>query len=291
MAALSAVSHTQGAFLRVDDFETMALGNVNAQNGWRAQGASSVVTTDPVDLENQVLAVTTDSTLLSKRLTILDSTVRMLFLRFRFKEQLNLSFGLSSSQFPDQFGDFQAELSLRNSWSELIVLDDDKYDVLADLEPGNWYNAWILIDNASDTYKIYLNGVVGGPAVESDLLDAEGQTAFAFRGGSAGDLLSFFIKTGSGNSKNSGPFYLDDIYIENTPALNLRNPTALEGDPCEGDFEPNGEVNAADLAVFAEAFGRMDSTGGSPADFDLDRDVDGVDFAAFAADISRSDCL
>lgn len=61
---------------------------------------------------------------------------------------------------------------------------------------------------------------------------------------------------------------------------------------CEGDFEPDADVDGIDLAVFADAFG---SVSGGPnynpdADFDGDGYVDESDLAVFAADFGRTDC-
>ncbi len=64
------------------------------------------------------------------------------------------------------------------------------------------------------------------------------------------------------------------------------------GDPCEGDFNADGEVNNADLAIFAADFGRTNclSLPGCEGDFNLDMDVDGSDLTVFAADFGRTDC-
>jgi hypothetical protein len=64
------------------------------------------------------------------------------------------------------------------------------------------------------------------------------------------------------------------------------------GDICEGDFEPEGDVDGSDLAVFAADFGRTDCGVPTtcPGDFDNDGDVDGSDLAIFAADFGRTDC-
>jgi hypothetical protein len=61
---------------------------------------------------------------------------------------------------------------------------------------------------------------------------------------------------------------------------------------CEGDFEPDGDVDGSDLAVFAADFGRTDCDTGPlcEGDFDNDSDVDGSDLAVFAADFGRTDC-
>jgi hypothetical protein len=61
---------------------------------------------------------------------------------------------------------------------------------------------------------------------------------------------------------------------------------------CEGDFEPDGDVDGSDLAVFAADFGRTDCDTGPlcEGDFDNDNDIDGSDLAVFAADFGRTDC-
>ena len=61
---------------------------------------------------------------------------------------------------------------------------------------------------------------------------------------------------------------------------------------CEGDFEPDGDVDGSDLAVFAADVGRSDCDIGDPCegDFDNNNDVDGSDLAVFAADFGRTDC-
>lgn len=60
-------------------------------------------------------------------------------------------------------------------------------------------------------------------------------------------------------------------------------------EPCEGDFDDNGEVDGSDLAVFAADFGRTGCSIDCEGGFD-DNDVDGSDLVTFAADIDRTDC-
>jgi hypothetical protein len=62
---------------------------------------------------------------------------------------------------------------------------------------------------------------------------------------------------------------------------------------CEGDFEPDGDVDGSDLAVFAADFGRTncDTEPICAGNFDNDNDVDVFDFAVFTTDFGRSDCI
>lgn len=64
----------------------------------------------------------------------------------------------------------------------------------------------------------------------------------------------------------------------------------IKTDTCLGDYEPDGDVDGSDLAVFAADFGKTDCSGDCEGDFDGDNDVDGSDLAVFAADFGRTDC-
>lgn len=63
-------------------------------------------------------------------------------------------------------------------------------------------------------------------------------------------------------------------------------------DYCEGDFDRDGDVDEADLDVFAADFGRDDCfyTGDCEGDFDYDGDQDGRDLSVLAEDYGRKDC-
>ena len=285
------VAPVQAAFVLIDNFERLSPGSIDGQNDWRAPGDSGTVWFDPVDANNQVLAVTTESNYLSKSAPIRNGTVRMLFLRFRIANQLNFSFGMSYAGVPDQFGDFASELGLRNSNNELRVNNDGTYDVLVDLLPDTWYNVWMQVDNDADTTTVWLNDIPGARAVETDILaNGEDATVFIFRSGStAYDLRTFFIKTGGGNSRNSGPLYIDDLYLENTDALNHGNPTV-----CEGDFDEDGDVDGLDLLHIAAHLSRTDA--GSIRDTDIEQydvldELDEIDLANFAANYGRTGCV
>lgn len=224
-AVLFAATASQAEFVLIEDFDMLVPGNISGQNDWHAAGTASQVVIDPADGLNQVLAVTAESTIIYKNVLIANNTVRMLFFRFRFDSQLSCSYGMSDSSAPDQFGDFEVELSLTNASSELRINNDGQYDALTVLQPGVWYNCWMLIDNINDRTRVWLHDRDGEWASEGDLLYSGTLSAFIFRDGAAGDLRNYYIKTGSGNSENSGPLYIDDIHLETTAAVNFYNPT------------------------------------------------------------------
>jgi hypothetical protein len=61
---------------------------------------------------------------------------------------------------------------------------------------------------------------------------------------------------------------------------------------CEGDFEPDGDVDGTDALMFKADFFRNDCNTNPPCngDFNCDGDVDGTDALMFKADFFRSDC-
>ncbi len=227
------VVSAQAAFQVVENFDSLTLGDIDEQNGWVATPGSGEVVSNPADGGNQALKVNTESGALRKEASVVQSTTRMLFLRFRFEGHGEFSFGLSHLLNPFQYSDFGPELGMasatandpNNEFRVANGLTARIYDVLETLEPGTWYNTWVLINNTSNTYKVWMNSVPGGHAQASDQLKNNATaTLFGFRTPTGKGLINFFIKTGGGNSPVDGRFYLDDIYIEDSDGTNLNNP-------------------------------------------------------------------
>jgi hypothetical protein len=61
---------------------------------------------------------------------------------------------------------------------------------------------------------------------------------------------------------------------------------------CEGDFEPDGDVDGTDAVNFKTDFFRKDCAAPTPCkgDFECDGDVDGTDAVKFKVDFFRKDC-
>ena len=265
-------SPARAEFILVTDFDNLVPGPIDDQDGWVAQHQTSIVTADPADPGNLVLAVTTDSTYLHREAIILDGAVRMMFFRFRLGSQQNFSVGMSDSSSPSQFNHFDVEIGMSASTNELRINDDGMYDVLTELDASTWYNCWLLINNVGDVTDVYLHARDGEAAVGDDQLDSEGQTSFVFRKGSAGNLIRYYIKTGGGSGP-SGPLYLDDIHIENTNSLNLTNPAGVP--PCPADINGDHLVNVLDLLALLGAWGPCGTQ--CPEDINGDGVVDVLD--------------
>lgn len=275
------------AYLMVEDFEGLSPGPIGGQETWYSTAGSGSVVADPDDAANQVLAVTTNSAVLRRELLLPAGQTRMLFLRFRFAGQQNYSFGLSRSATPSLFTDFSPEVNMSNAVNDLRIRDDNQYEELATLATDTGYNLWLLIDNALDETQLYLTAAPGSDASLDDQLESDGQMVFDFRTGSAGDLRSFYIKTGGGDSENSGPLYLDDLYLESVHALNLHNP--ITNPVMLGDMNGDGVFDAFDVADFELALVDIDAyTAAYPTldanvlgDFDASGGLDAFDVNSF----------
>jgi len=232
------VVNAQAAFQAVETFDSLNLADINGQNGWAASPGSGEVVLDPAGSSNQALKVLTESGTLYKAASVAQGATRMLFLRLRFEEHGQFSFGLSFASNPKEYIDFQAELGMgaattgdpNNDFRVANGLTTGIYDVLGTLTPGTWYNVWVLVNNDAQTYEVWLNSTPGGNATAGDQLsNSAAETLFGFRTAPGRDLQNFFIKTGGGSSPVDGRFYIDDIYLEDTGATNLGNPAGDEG--------------------------------------------------------------
>ncbi|HOK94757.1 MAG TPA: PEP-CTERM sorting domain-containing protein [Anaerohalosphaeraceae bacterium] len=127
------------------------------------------------------------------------------------------SFGLSDVAVPSTWGDFEAQVALING--QLNARNAGSIVPLGmSFTPGQWYNVWMVINNSTDTYDVYVTAA-GNATGLAPLADD-----FVFRNSGAGpvgnDLITFL--TLANTRADAQPFRIDDIYI--TPGVNLAIP-------------------------------------------------------------------
>jgi hypothetical protein len=249
----------QAGFTLIDNFESYSSGSpIHGQGDWQAERTtdpvSAGVTIDPLNSANRVMNIGAggfvggtlghrETINTNPALRVTQGSTATLFFRLAWDtSQVNLSVGMTDVANPindaifNSFTQFesQLQLSFTPGFDMLAARDGGSFDTLTtDVSPLEWYNVWMVIDNAAGATQIYLQG---GAFTTPTLLDSGGQSSFTFRNGVAGnDLLTFFIATGrnTGSSppnptENIGPVYFDDVYIDTT-GVNLLNPVPEPG--------------------------------------------------------------
>lgn len=218
----------QGAFVPVETFEGLTNGALNGQNGWTATNAGYVVGADPADAGNQVMVVsagTAEHTAYKAMSAITNSsTASTLFFRVRRAGQVNMSWGTSDVAAPGVFNDFESQLNIQNgSTSTLRVRSAGFAEPVDAFAVDTWYSTWMVINNSTDTYEVYMQGGALGSVTKLDDDDGAniGNSVFGFRNGAAtNDLATLLIRNGSSHTAD---FFVDDIYLDTT-GQNLSNP-------------------------------------------------------------------
>jgi hypothetical protein len=123
-------------------------------------------------------------------------------------ETPNASFGLSDVESPTWFSDFEVQVALVYSSENGIQLgarngESTEYGV-SGLSADTWYDIWIVVDNATDTFDLYY-GTSGDP----DTMGTQIADDYAFRNGTTSDLGTF-MAIGYGHEDLNA--HIDDIY-------------------------------------------------------------------------------
>ena len=98
------------------------------------------------------------------------------------------------------------------------------------------------------------------------------------------------------NDMDNCPCHPNTAQIDTMPPGGNSNPAegfqCGDACECEGDFEPDGDVDGTDAVAFKSDFFRKDCSTNPPCngDFECDGDVDGTDAVKFKADFFRKDC-
>lgn len=213
---------------RVDSFDDLPDGAIGGAVGWTSSTASAVVSTDPTDAANKVLAIPQAETRLSRTIpSIANQSTGTLFFRMRRDGAVNASAGLSDVAAPSAFGDFEAQVN-NQSDNLLRVRDGSTFDTVANFADQTWYCVWVVADNPADDYEVYVRG---GEFARATRMQSGSQSMFDFRNGTGSALSRFFVRMAG----VSGTFYLDDLYVL-TSGEDLSKPA---GNDCPTTGDPS----------------------------------------------------
>lgn len=177
----TAIENTSVATINSEDGTTAA--NQYLQNGWSGGGRGTYRGID----------------------AIAEGSTATLFLQIlAFSNSQDTSFGLSdiADHTTANWNNFELQMVLTDGAdADHVKLWGRGGTASMQIELNRWYNIWAVLDQATDTYDMYVN--TGGDATAADLLEA----GVPFRNGTVDDLVSFLVLT---NWRNQA-FRIDNI--------------------------------------------------------------------------------
>ena len=144
-----------------------------------------------------------------------------MYQRFSYDNpEIDILMGISDLSVVDAYGDYENGLRIYFQYNQMEARSGGTYERIGDdlLQLNTWYEAWTVIDNATDTYDVYLQG--GSNYPELTLLASD----IPFRNGTSGSILSYAVSYNTDWCE--GTFYLDDLYVD-PPGVNLTRPVAV----------------------------------------------------------------
>ncbi|MBN1359140.1 MAG: hypothetical protein JW993_01040, partial [Sedimentisphaerales bacterium] len=228
LAVVLVVSASAMAVL-VDDFEGYGLGQVDTVTTKWVGTADVTIETDPTDPQNQVIRVWENSGTQKAVYGVLDSeasipqgATKTVFLRFRATNAIDSAFGLTNVDSPDvggnDWGQFGPQVSVLSG--NFRVRDSGSWLIAQPYTPLQWYNLWMVIDNATDSMKVYVHDRPDEGGTEADRVTAGGGDSFGFRNAISDALDRFYWR--AQNPSGERYVWIDDIHV--MPGVSLSNP-------------------------------------------------------------------
>src|SRR5690554_6047292 len=127
-------------------------------------GDGSIVV-DPVDVGNNVWSVPNNNGRSFLDIPdIANMETATLFMRIRVENAQNLSFGVTDVANPTTWQHYEGYG--RFTVDAIDVRDAGTFSQVGAAANNQWYNIWLVLNNATDQTTLYFNDVVGGDALE-----------------------------------------------------------------------------------------------------------------------------
>ena len=249
----------------IDDFESYDLGDVRsvASPPWTAHQNTSLADIENIG-GNKALTFGWANDFRGVSRTLPDSAVigdgdtATLFLRINSETgdpDHSVGLGDQATTSSVDFSDFEAQLRIKEGTTAGTFALDARSGgtfsatLASGLPLNTWHNVWMVVDQMSDTYDIYLN-TGNSDATAGDKLNA---TPLAYRNGTTSELNTILGLAGPAPIDNG--VRIDDLFIFN--GFDLTNPLV--------DFDPGLVWTAETLTVD----GNYTQTAGATLDIDL----------------------
>jgi hypothetical protein len=222
----------------IDNFNSYTAGNINAiTSSWVSHEDSSFATIESFNGSNVLTygwGDNTDNRGASRPLptgTILDnnSTATYFFQIAATNNNPNHSFGLAThaSTGTENFGDYETQLRMKAGTGSTFAIDARSGGAFSNtlasgLALNTLYNIWMVVNQPTDTYDIYMNTGTGSATTANKL----NSTPLAFRNGTTNDLTELLALAGT--STVSDGAMIDNVYYQS--GVDLSNPL-LNFDP------------------------------------------------------------
>lgn len=225
-------------FTLIENFEGsgMVIGQTfNTVNGWvTATPTGAMVADEPLAGGDKVGAMIrvpgtsfgANKSLTTAGLQVLEGNTGTVFMQIYCPTSAqDNSFGLSDDPAPTTFANYEAQLVTHIN-SNLRVCDlGATFRDVSSYPVSVWMNVWIVMDNATDTYRVYVESPKGQSG-QVEITANDGGNPFNFRNGTTSALTNVLMMVSTSASAGSSVF-IDNIYVD-SKAANLTTPAAAK---------------------------------------------------------------
>lgn len=273
LPAQAAEGDACNGFCLIDNFDGRLNGSIRSQGNWVTNPAGSLdgaIVTDrpPAAFTGKALMVDPNGVQFRgnayiplNNATIADGETGTLFFQI-YADDLNDTyshFGLTDLATPRLTDNGTGNTSVYTDFEAQFTLDRGRMRIkhggaslyLTNIFPASQtrYNVWMVVDNATDTYEVYVQGGVHTTPVKGD---SNGLSTFNFRNGAAANDLQTVFSVTSPDVVLTSKRYIDNIYVDPS-SENLSDPVAENTAP--------GKYTAID-AFDSLPLGTLDSASG-----------------------------
>jgi|GEM_PF-2827575 len=200
----------------IEKFDGLAAGPLSG-GGWTVQGIGYTAEVVDGGGDHYLAALDDDGaqnegifkSLLGASPGIPDGSTGTLFARVYLDSSTDdsLWFGVGASG--GGFNQFEAYLTFQSDGGVNVRDGGANVATTTTLTPDTWYNVWIVVDNATNRYRVFLKSADASATLADMLETAEGASSFGFRNGTAGTLSTVQLIARSTVS----PFRTDEIFV------------------------------------------------------------------------------
>jgi hypothetical protein len=159
---------------------------------------------------------------------ILEGSTATIYQRFSYDNpEVDVVFGISTQPLVDNYNDYESGFRIHYALTQPEARNGGSYVTIGDdfLQLSTWYEVWTVINNANDSYDVYIRG--GSNYPEQTLL----MSGIDFRNGTTNSISSYSMSYNTDYCE--GNFYMDDIHID-SGGVNLSRPDGVR----QPDYSP-----------------------------------------------------